>query len=272
MFDTHCHLNFKRFTKTHEQVVEQAWKSGLTGIVVPGTDIASSRKAVEIAQQNEHIYAAVGIHPHHAKGEEGAISEDIQTIRILLEHPRVVAIGEVGVDAFEYTKTQYKQYHVTDVFIQAQKKLFCRQIHLALEHEKALIVHCREAVDIVLEVLAAEWDKKLEHHAVFHCCEPDGRLLDFAKAHNIYIGVDGDVTYAGAKEVFAASIPLSMLVTETDSPYLLPEPMRSRREYPNEPKYLPNIIDHIAKIQKKQREEVIKVTENNAVRLFQITP
>lgn len=273
MFDTHCHLNFKRFKNNVKDVVDRAKKAGITGIIVPGTDLYTSKVSVELSNQYEGLYSAVGIHPHHVqefriKNLESRMIEEIKMIEKLLNHPKVVAVGEVGLDTFQYTNTKYQQYTVDKEFIEAQKQLLIEQIKLALEYNKSLILHNREAKTELLPLLEKHWDKKLEGRTVFHCCEPDLELLEFAQKHGIFVGVDGDVTYVKEKAEFVKKAPLEMLVVETDSPYLLPEPLRTKKEYPNEPKNIPIIIEYITQLKGVNIEQLKGTIVQNTNQLF----
>ena len=291
MFDTHCHLNFSRFKKNVDEVIRRAKNADVTQIVIPGTDIESSKKAIEIAEKHEGLYGAVGIHPHHAfqitsyelSGEARSrfarrVTNLVTEIEKLLSHSKVIAVGEIGIDRHVYENTKYEQYVVDEHFLAIQRELFAKQIHLAIKHRKSLIIHNREATDDVLKILADNWDTKLVGRAVFHCCEPSERLLSFAKEHNMFIGVDGDITYDQKKQEFIKRVPLEMLVLETDSPYLLPEPLRSRKEYlwrsqiplrgTNEPKNVIIIADVISKLLNLSCEVIAKKTTENAQRLF----
>jgi len=270
MFDTHCHLNFKAFKNSYDQVIKDAYKVGVKNIVIPGTDIETSQKAVEIAEKYNGVYATVGIHPHHANVGADFMSARLLELEKLLIHPKVVAIGEVGIDKHQYSITKYQKYIVDNQFVQTQKDLLVRQIKLAIKCKKSLILHNREAKKEMLEILSTYWDKKLEGRTVFHCCEPDEGLLDFAIKHHIFIGVDGDVTYSKEKQEFVKKIPLEMLVLETDSPLLLPEPLRSKKLYPNKPGNLVLIVDYIAKLRKQSKELIIKQTVQNSLKLFSI--
>jgi len=274
MFDTHCHLNFSRFKKNVEEVIKNAHAAGVKYITIPGTDIESSQKAVEIAEKYEGIYAAVGIHPHHVYEMTGHLNDiyhlSIAELEELISHPKVVAVGEIGLDKHLYKKTKYEEYNVSDEFFNLQKELFVQQLQLANKHHKSVILHNREALDDFLELLTTNWDPHFEGRMVFHCCEPKKELLDFAKKHNIFLGVDGDITYEKEKQEFIKEVPLSQLVIETDSPFLLPEPMRSRREFPNEPKHIPFIISYIADILGKTDQEIQQITFQNSRRLFKI--
>ena len=132
----------------------------------------------------------------------------------------------------------------------------------------AIIVHNREAKEDMLATLDREWSEEMSYHIVFHCCEPDAELLIYAQAHNIYIGVDGDVTYGGEKAEFAKKVPLEMLVLETDSPFILPEPLRTQKLYPNTPATIPIIAQCVADLKGVRIEDVARVTTENARRLF----
>lgn len=275
MFDTHCHLNFSRFSSLEQEVIDQANKAGVTEIVVPGTDIKTSVRALEIAKSNDHVYAAVGIHPHHvyecnANRVTCNVQDIIKEIESLLSHLKVVAVGEVGLDKHYYQNTKYADYTISPEFINLQRELLVAQINLATQYKKSLILHNREAKKDFLEVMTENWDEKLTYKTVFHCCEADQDLLSFAKKHHIFIGVDGDVTYDLQKKEFVKTIPLELLVLETDSPYLLPEPLRSQKKYPNEPKNIPLIAQCISEIKGVSINQLIDTTTENAKRLFHL--
>ena len=217
LFDTHCHLNFQAFAGKVEEVIKRAKKAGVDNIVIPGTDLETSKKAVEIASyvilsegaegdrvEGSGIYAAVGIHPHHVtqyvipseardlatpsttlRAGSGSVNKrnyasldsspakrgqnDIGAIEKLLSHPKVVAVGEVGIDKHEYKKTVYQDYQVPQEFIELQKQIFIEQIKLAHQYNKALIIHNREAKKDVLEILTTH-SSLLTFNCVFHCC------------------------------------------------------------------------------------------------------
>ena len=300
MFDTHCHLNFKAFNppssrhmsglrrdfassserskslkKTLPDVIARAREAGVTKIVVPGTDVKTSRRGVEIAEKIDGVYAAVGIHPHHAHklitNDELRITNELEEIEQLLSHPKVVAVGEVGLDNHTYDNTVYKDYQVDSRFLELQKELFQKQIELAIRYKKSLILHNREAKDDFLQILWEKWVTRLEDKTVFHCCEPDETLLAFAKENKIFIGVDGDVTYSKEKQEFIKKVPVEMLVLETDSPFLLPEPLRSQKKYPNEPANISIIYKFISQLCAVNIEDLQKTTTDNAHRLFSLS-
>lgn len=270
MFDTHCHLNFSRFKGRVDDVVLRAKNAGIKTIIVPGTDPVSSRKAIEIANLYDGVYAAVGIHPHHLFTAKPGTEwkSELEEIDGMLSHPRVLALGEVGLDRHVYDKTKYEGYQIDDTFLKLQRDMLIKQMHLANWHNKAVILHNREAKGDLIELLTQHTSLMTSGRTVLHCCEPDEELLEFAKKHNMYIGIDGDVTYDKAKEEFAKEVPLNMLVLETDSPYLLPEPLRSRKKFPNEPANISVIVQYIAKLKGVEAEEIVSRTTANASRLF----
>ncbi len=272
MFDTHCHLNFQAFDKNVEEVVSYAVSKGINFFVIPGTDFETSQKAVKIAGRFENIFAAVGIHPHHAfklKGaDEELIKEEVKKIALLSADKNVVAIGEVGVDRHVYKKTKYENYKIDEKFIDLQKKLLKSQIKTALEQNKSLILHNRQAKSDLLQILEEVWDDKLVGKTVFHCCEPDPDLLDFAKQKKIFLGFDGDLTYNPEKQIFIKKIPLDLLVFETDSPFLTPEPIRSKKRFPNEPANLVYILEMASYLLKIPFEKLKEISLENSLKLF----
>jgi len=271
--DTHCHLNFKRFKNTLDEVLTKTRTAGVDMCVVPGTDILLSQKAVEIASKNEGIYAAIGIHPHHTfdvKRVTYNVHDDIQELEKLIIHPKVVAVGEIGLDRHVYEDTKYPNYQISDEFFSAQKEYFIAQLHLAQRYKKALIIHNRETKKELLDILDTEWTDEMRFRTVFHCCEQDEDLREYAIAHNIYIGVDGDITYGEEKVEFIKNTPLETLVLETDSPFLLPEPLKAQKLYPNTPANIPIIAQYIADLKGVSLEHVAEATTKNAKRLFGI--
>lgn len=281
-FDTHCHLNFEAFDKIVDDVIKRANKVGVNYVLIPGTDVPTSEKAVQITEKHERIYAAVGIHPHHIyqflmesgssdESEKNSFSSDLKKIEILLGNPKVVAIGEVGIDRHIYQKTKYPDYKIGEEFVKLQKEVLKKQIDLVVKYDKSLILHNREAKVDMFDVLNKTWNKKLEGRSVFHCCEPDHELLEFAKDHKMFIGVDGDITYYKAKQEFIKTVPLDMLVLETDSPFLNPEPNRSKEGgTKNEPGNIPLIAEFIASLKNISVEELSEQTTENAKKLFKI--
>ncbi len=275
MFDTHCHLNFKALKKILPEVITNAQTEGITNILIPGTDVKTSKDGIEIAKQHDWIFAAVGIHPHHVykllKRNDITVDSELQEIENLLHEPKVKAVGEIGMDRHVYEQTVYEEYNVDGEFITLQKELFRKQVQLALAYDKSLILHNREAIDDIVPILKEMWDNKLQGKTVLHCCEPITELLEFAKEHKIYIGVDGDITYFPEKQEFITLVPDDLLVLETDSPFLLPEPLRTQKQYPNNPSNIKIIAETVAKLRNVRVEDLIKQTTENAKQLFSIT-
>ena len=294
MFDTHCHLNFHSFKNNVDDVIKRARDVGVSYITIPSTDVNTSIDAVEIAQNNKDIYSAVGIHPHHIfkyqiphprhpreNGDPDSgfpigvgndvfsfLNSELKEIENLAVNKKVVAIGEIGLDRHYYSKTKYSDYQINEEFLFLQKDFFIKQIEIAAEFKKSLILHNREANDEFLETFDKSWREEFKERTVFHCCEPKKKLLDYAISKKIFIGVDGDVTYSKQKEEFVKEIPLDLLVLETDSPFLTPEPVRSTNKFPNEPKNIYVIADFIAKKKGINIEELKKITFENSKKLF----
>lgn len=287
MFDTHCHLNFQSFDGNVKKIISRASDAGVSHINIPGTDVKTSEDAVKIADNFENIYASVGIHPHHIfkyqidKTEEtrnskhetrsNFINSELKEIEKLAKEKGVVAIGEIGLDRHYYSKTKYEEYEISEKLISLQKEVFIKQIDIAVKYKKSLVLHNREASDEFLEAFSSVWRDSFKQRTVFHCCEPNKKLLDFAKSHNIFIGVDGDVTYNKEKEDFINQIPLDLFVLETDSPFLTPEPQRSIKKFPNEPRNLNLIADFISDKLSIPKDELIKRTFDNSIVLFDLS-
>jgi len=233
-FDTHCHLNHPDFSDDLEVVLENARLAGVGKIIVPGWDANSSQKAVQLAEAYTQIYAAVGIHPT----EWDHISEnDINTINALSTHPRVVAIGEIGLD-----------YYHTPLDKPAQKNLLRSMLNIAYSVQKPVILHSRESMDDIL-VLINKWILANPHSeflpGVFHAFEGDLKQANECINLGFMLGVGGPITYKNAQlknEVFS-SIPVEKILLETDAPYLAPVPQRGKR---NEPAFLKYVAPSLA--------------------------
>jgi TatD DNase family protein len=296
-FDTHCHLNFKSFKKSLPEVIDRAQNAKVSRIVIPGTDRKTSEQAVAITEQYDMLYAAVGIHPHHVfdlyrkrekqhlqvkqpqerhmvpearEESEDIVKKEVRSIKGFFDNPHVVAVGEIGLDRHMYQATKYDDYVVNTAFISLQIEVFRMQIELAEKYSKPVIIHNREAKDDVLSTLNDVWNDVFRQSMVFHCCEADKGLLRFALDHDIYIGVDGDVTYDKEKQDFIRSVPLKQLVIETDAPFILPEPYRSRKEYPNEPRHVITVAETVARIKETSVEYLAQQTMENGMALFHI--
>lgn len=274
LFDTHCHLNFQVFDKNWKKVVEEAKQERVSSFLVPGTDLDTSKKAVLIAKEEKNAWAAVGIHPHHVfsllyegeKSNPDVVNEQLNHLIIaiedLLKQEKVVAVGEVGLDRHYYQKTKYQNYRISEEFISLQKDVFIKQIELAIKYKKTLVIHNRDAKDDLLPILIDFQSSLTNIPVVFHCCEADLDLLEFAKKNHIFIGVDGDVFYSQKKQEFVKAVSLELLVLETDAPFLSPE-----RKFPNHPKNLKIIAQKVAEIKQIDEKEIRRKVGENSERL-----
>jgi len=265
LFDTHCHLNFKIFADQEKAVISRAQSAGIKYFLAPGSNLTTCQRAISLSQKHQNVFAAAGIHPHHAQSNFNLVA-----LESLIKNPEVLAVGEIGLDYHQYQKTKYQNYQVNSQFKKDQIALFIKQINLAKKYQKPIIFHNREAKQDLLPILKQNWDKNFAYQTVFHCCEPDEELLTFAKKYHTFIGVDGDVTYWRKKSRFIKIVPLKMLVLETDSPYLTPGPIRQKKPFPNEPQNLKIIAEFVAKIKNITLEELTKQTTANAFRLFSL--
>jgi len=256
--DTHCHLNFKEFDPDRSMVLGNAKKAGVKQFICPGVDFFSSKQVILLAQKNPGvIFAAIGYHPYEAQH-----NPDIKTLDRVCDYNKkyIVAIGEIGLDYH-----QYKGENAAGKK-QNQKILFEEQLQTALKYHLPVILHCREAFEDFFTVLD---NLPTVPRGVIHCFSGGLQEIRFAKSHNLYIGIDGNVTYSKQLQATIPHIPLSLILLETDAPYLTPVPHRGER---NEPKYIPLIANCIAALQKTDARLVEKQTAQNAEALFAIAP
>lgn len=266
MIDVHCHLNFKAFNNDYDTVIKQALNAGVTTIINVGTKLDSSKRAVELAQKYENLYAIVGVHPHHAdKLELG--KNWIDELEKLAKEPKVVAIGEIGLDNY-----RYQSNGIVDP--KTQKEVFIAQIELAHKLGLPLQIHNRHAGEEIIRILLNHKSYLLNPPGMFHCFAGTKEVLKQALKLGFYIGFDGNSTYSGLAPGETVSLselakltPLDRIVTETDSPYLTPEPHRGSR---NVPSYIPLIVSHLATIKEISFENMAKQTDINAKSLFRL--
>lgn len=264
MIDIHCHLNFKAFEKDVDKVIKKAFEAGVTKIINVGTKIDSSQKAIELAIKCDNLYAAVGIHPHHADKLEKNWEEKLEE---LAKHPKVVAIGECGMDFYSYQSNKIVNPNL-------QKELFIKQIELAYKLKLPLQIHNRQAGKEILDILLNHQSSLLNLPGVFHCFSGDKNFLKKVLNLGFYIGFDGNITYKGVPKGEATELkelvkftPLDRILTETDAPFLSPQPYRGGR---NLPEYVILIAGKIAEIKGVTFEEVKEQTTINAKSVFQL--
>jgi TatD DNase family protein len=254
LFDTHAHLNAIQYNDDLQEVIDRALEEGVSNIVVVGFDRPTISRAIELAEQYDFIYAAVGWHPVDAID---MTEEDLQMIEQLAAHPKVVALGEMGLD-----------YYWDKSPKEVQKEVFRKQIALAKKVKLPIIIHNREATADVIEILREE--NAAEVGGIMHCFTGSIEVAKQCIDMNFYISFGGPVTFKNAKKPkeVAKEIPLEHLLIETDCPYLTPHPFRGKR---NEPSYVKYVAEAIAELKGISFEEVAQKTSDNAKKLFGIT-
>ncbi len=251
--DTHTHLDFPQFDGDRERVIERAATAGVRAIVDVGTDLASSLAAVALAEAYPQIYAAVGVHPHDAKT---LTRETLEELRALAGHPKVVAIGEIGLDFYRDLSPREKQ-----------RQAFQQQLALASEVGKPVIIHDRQAHQEVMAILRRWVESSHQPVGVLHCFSGDLAMAQEAIELGFYISIAGPVTFKNARRLrqLVRQLPLEKLLVETDCPYLTPHPHRGKR---NEPAYVKLVAQEVARLKGMSLEEIARITSNNAQALF----
>ncbi|OGQ98328.1 MAG: hydrolase TatD [Deltaproteobacteria bacterium RIFOXYD12_FULL_55_16] len=251
LIDTHCHLDMSAYEADFEAVLERALAAGVTRIISVGIDLASSRRAIALAEKYEGVYATVGVHPHNVAKLSAA---DYAELQALCRQAKVVAYGEIGLD---YVKNYAP--------VALQKEHFSRQVNLAKELQLPLVVHDREAHAEIMEILEAA--APFPAGGVMHCFSGDAAFARRVLALGFHISIPGVVTFARAEMLQEAvrEIPLTSLVLETDGPFLAPVPKRGKR---NEPSLLVHTARKVAELKGISFAEVARQTTMNAVRLF----
>jgi len=283
--DVHCHLNFKSFNEDFEEVIKQAQKDGVNTIINTGTSLESSRRAVELAEKFTNLYAIVGIHPHHADKihqnphivEKGETVPDVATahtqdkhfwlkeLERLAKHPKVLGIGEIGLDYF-----QYKSNGIVDPKL--QKEVFEAQIDLAHKMKLPLQIHNRLAGEDIIDILKHHKNSLLANPGMFHCFAATKEVHKAALDLGFSFGFDGNSTYKGLapgetvelRELIKLT-PLDRIVVETDAPYLTPVPHRGTR---NEPKYAILTGQFIAELKGISFNDLVVQTNKNVYTIF----
>jgi len=247
--DTHCHLNHPDLYPEWRDALFRAQQSGVQRLILIGYDVESSRRAVELASQSDALYAAVGIHPHDAVQCD---ADALATLRELAQQPRVVAIGEIGLDFYRDLSPRKAQYEA-----------FYAQMQLAQSLGLPVILHCRDAYDELLGVLAEYPDVR----GVLHCFSGMAAHAQRGLELGYFIGIGGVITFKNAEPLRAIvqSMPRDRLLLETDAPYLAPHPYRGTR---NEPAHLPIIAQQVAALWEVPLETLSELTEANVARVF----
>ncbi len=251
LIDTHAHIEIKEFDEDREVVLKRAKEAGVGYIISVGANLAGSRKAVELAESHENVFAAVGIHPHDVKDMDDTT---IQTLRELAKSSKVVAIGEIGLDYF-------KEFSPKEMQIRRFREL----LSLAKELKKPVIIHDRDAHEDTLRILKEEGVKK----GVVHCFAGDVRFADEILKLGFYISFTGVITFPKAEDAreVVKHVPIERILVETDCPYMAPVPHRGKR---NEPAFVTQVAKTIAEVKGFSDEDVARITTLNVKDLFGI--
>ena len=250
--DAHCHLEDEAFDQDREEALCRLRERGIVGCVDCGSDVETSLKALRLAQQVPEVFAACGIHPHEAeKADEGDLAE----IERLLHQPKVVALGEIGLD-----------YYYDTAWKDRQKEVLIEQLHMAVETDMPAVFHIREAHGDMLELMRQQ--KKLPA-GVIHCFSGSAETaMDYVRL-GFYISFAGPLTYKKAPQLERAciTVPEERLLVETDSPYLAPVPLRGKR---NEPANTYYVLEKMALLRGRTIEEMAKITLKNTMDVYRI--
>ena len=262
LVDSHCHLDMEQFDADRDAVLARAQANGVNRIVNPGVDLVHCRQAIALADQHPQVYAAVGIHPNSSADFS---EQTLIQLRKLSDHPKVVAIGEIGLD-----------YHWDTVSRQQQAQAFRAQLELAAELGLPVIIHNREASTDLARILE-EWTSSARTRnsplaekpfwGVLHAFSGDAALAQAARGWNFALGLGGPVTFRNARALheLAPQLDLDRLMLETDAPWLTPHPMRGKR---NEPAYVALVAERLAELLAMPVEEIAARTTAVACSLF----
>lgn len=252
LFDTHAHYYAEAFDPDRDAVLSALPAAGVGLVLCPGCDLDTSRQSIQLAEAYPHVYAAAGVHPEDALG----LPVDwLDQVAEMTRHPKVKAIGEIGLD-----------YHYEDVPRAQQLRCFRAQMALARELDLPVIVHEREAHEDALQVLS----EFPEVTGVFHCYSGSAEMAGLLVSKGWYIGFTGVITFKNARKLVetALAIPLDRMVIETDCPYMAPEPFRGRR---NDPGYLYRMAERLAELRGVTPEAMQEITTANGKRLYRLS-
>ncbi len=254
LFDTHAHYDDEKFDIDRDEVLSNLHTANIAYVLNAGTDFASSKSSVVLAEKYNFFYAAVGVHPHSANSVDDAV---IASLIDLADNKKVVAIGEIGLD-------YYYNYSPKDT----QQIVLSKQINLAKELKLPIILHDRDSHEDILKTIEKETAKTIG--GVFHCFSGSVEMAKIVLDNNFYISIGGPITFKNAKKIIEVVryVPLDRLLIETDSPYLAPEPNRGTR---NDSRNLTYIVQKIAEIKELDFSEVATQTTKNAKDVFRIS-
>lgn len=257
LFDSHAHYDDEKFNEDREDIIRNIFSAGVTKVVSAGYSLSSSKKAIQIANEHEFIYATCGISPNDIPENEVELNKELQKLEELLRtSSKIVAIGEIGLD-----------YYWNKGNKEMQKVAFVKQIEIANKYNLPIVIHTREAIIDTLDILKNV--QKTIMPGVFHCCPLNVELVKEALKLGFYISFAGPVTFKNSKnaEEIAKMVPIDKMLIETDSPYLSPEPNRGKRNDSRNVKY---IAEKIALFRNCAIDEIAENTYKNAINAFHI--
>ena len=255
-FDSHSHLNDEKFDEDRYEIIKEIYDSGTTNFVTAGYSVESSKKAVDIANRYDFIYATAGVSPNDIPQKEEELWKQLSEIKDLVKNnKKILAIGEIGLDY--YWNTENKEI---------QKKAFIEQIKLANEMDLPIVIHTRDAIMDTIQILKED---KVKNKGVFHCCPQNRELIKEGLKLGFYISFAGPITFKNSKNAdeMINLVPNDRILIETDSPYLAPEPVRGTRNTPANVKY---IAEKIANVKGLSLQDIEKYTEENTKRILKI--
>lgn len=249
--DTHAHLYYPELKSNIEEIILRASDAGLDKIIVPAVDLNTSLEVIELSEKHEMIYCALGIHPCDVKDNDFSIFDSLEK---LLNHEKVVAIGETGLD-----------YYWDKSNAEDQKVFFKKQIELAKVYKLPIVIHTRDSIDDAISLIKENYSEDLRGQ--FHCFSGDeNQLNEILKLDNFYVSYCGNITYKNYKgtEVIYKT-PAGRLLSETDSPFLPPVPYRGKK---NEPSFIINTLKRISEIKEMDNEVLLNIISENCEKLF----
>ncbi len=280
--DTHCHVHFNAYKNDVHDVVKRSLEEGV-GMITVGTQSTTSKTGIELAEQYDGVWATIGLHPNHLHKQEFFDKEELEPTEenlhkiktraeafdpayyeTLVNHPKVVAIGEFGLDYYRIPEGSDIKTIKSD-----QEASVREQLKFASKTNKPVVIHCRDAHEDQFQLLSEEIKAGgLSKRGVIHCFTGTEEDAERYRSINVLVSITGIVTFAKSLQNVVKNIPLEQIMIETDAPYLTPEPHRGKR---NEPQYVKHIAQKIADIKNITIDEVAEATTHNAKNLFGLT-